>query len=355
MKKIKLFCLLPAIAMLACSKDSVEEFEETSPQGNQISQEQIFTEVANPTAPGPVSEVYFGGNKIPVEGFNGDYLYQGDILLPNALVSPHKVKLVYEKGDTPPAQKSVGRTSGYWPDNTVYYAIAGSLENKSRVYDAIKHWESKTDIDFKERSGQSNYVYFVTGSGCSSYVGMIGGRQNINVSPRCSTGNIIHEIGHSVGLWHEQSRIDRENYLTINYENIEGGRAHNFYTYDAQGFDGAEFTSSLDFNSIMLYGSYAFSKNGRPTIVKQNGQPYNSQRNSLSSGDVVGINKMYPSNTGTGGSTTNPPKPPKPTYENGELYYISGVSVLRYRDRWYFSTKYGWKVVRLENGYWWYV
>lgn len=351
MKRLKLVYLLPALALFAsCSKDNPNELEEID--GTETAVEMFETEamaeVANADAPGTVSEVYFGGHKVPVEDFNGDYVYQGDILLPRDMVSTEEVQLVFEKGETPPDNKSVGRTSARWPNNTVYYAIDGNLDNKTRVYDAIKHWESKTNIKFVERTSQSNYVYFVSGSGCSSYIGMIGGKQNITLSSSCSTGNTIHEIGHAIGLWHEQSRVDRTNYITINYNNIQSGREHNFYTYAEQGFDGAEFTSSLDFGSIMMYGSYSFSSNGSPTIVKKDGSTFNIQRSGLSSGDVTGINNMYPYSSGTGETVEE-------IYVNGETYYISGLTVLRYLDTWYFKTKYGYKRVKLVNDRWYWV
>ncbi|MFD2518503.1 M12 family metallopeptidase [Salinimicrobium flavum] len=349
MKKLKFIYLLPAIALFAsCSKDNPNELEEingTEPAVEMVETE-AMAEVANENAPGNISEVYFGGHKIPVEDFNGDYVYQGDILLPPDMVSQQEVKMIYEKGETPPANKSVGRTSGRWPNNTVYYAIDGNLDNKARVTDAIKHWESKTNIKFVQRTSQSNYVYFVSGSGCSSYIGMIGGKQNITLSSSCSTGNTIHEIGHAIGLWHEQSRVDRENFVTINYNNIQSGREHNFYTYAKQGMDGNEYTSSLDFGSIMMYGSYSFSSNGQPTITKKDGSTFNIQRSGLSSGDVTGINNMYPYSSG-GGTTT------EPLYVNGNTYVVYGVTVYRYADKWYwYSRTSGWREVFTRGGYW---
>ena len=353
MKNLKIFFLLPAIAVMSCSEESIEDYEVMEENENQtsISEEEIMMEIANPGQPGTVSDIYFAGQKLPVETFEGNYLYQGDMLFSPDMVSSHPVDLVYEKGEVPAGQKSVGRTSGRWPDNTVYYAIDGNLSNQQRVTDAIKHWESKTSLKFVERSSQRNYIYFTTGSGCASYVGMIGGKQNITLSSACSTGNTIHEIGHAIGLWHEQSRVDRDEHITIQYENLQSGTEHNFKTYEEQGFDGDEFTSNLDFSSIMMYSSYAFSKNGKPTITKTNGSTFSVQRRELSSGDIQGINQMYP-------STDGQPKPEvvKEVYENGNYYTVDGLRVYRYHDKWYYYTyRYGFKEVRLSSsGFWYY-
>ena len=62
---------------------------------------------------------------------------------------------------------------------------------------------------------------------CSSFVGRIGGKQEITVGNkkhRCKLGNIIHEIGHAVGFFHEQSRPDRDDFVKIVKENIKEGK-----------------------------------------------------------------------------------------------------------------------------------
>ena len=344
MKRRKLLYLLPALAFLSCSDETITD-PQTTEELNELLEANV--EVAYPDEIGNLSTVFFAGKEISVEEIDGEYIYEGDIKLSPEMLSKKEPKLVYEPGEKAP-EKSVGRTSGMWPNNTVYYAIDGNLADKARVTDAITHWESNTSLKFVLRSSQSNYIYFTTGSGCSSYIGMIGGRQNITLSSSCSTGSTIHEIGHAVGLWHEQSRVDRDNHIKINFENIQSGREHNFKTYAQSGYDGKEFTSSLDFGSIMMYGSYSFSSNGQPTIVKTNGSTYSVQRSALSSGDVQGANSMYPSSSTATSPTTS-------TYINGETYILYGVSVYRYNDLWwYYSRTYSWREVILRSGYWYY-
>ncbi len=358
MKKLKFFLAVPLLAFISCSEDNASEIvpEET---GSQSAFTDEITEKAFPDETGKVMDIYFAGKKLPVEEVNGKFVYQGDIFLPESNITKSPVDLVLKAGeDASEVTKSVGRTQFFWPDNTVFYDIDPALPNQQRVSDAISHWEANTAVKFVQRTSEANYIYFTPGGGCSSYVGMIGGRQPITLADACSTGNTIHEIGHAVGLWHEQSRADRDVTISVHFNNIISGREHNFYTYEEAGWDGAEYTAGLDLGSIMMYSSYSFSANGQPTITKKDGSTYSVQRSSLSAGDVEGIEVMYP---GAVTEPTNPTEPeptepeptePEPEYINGEYYVIEGVMVLRKDDTWWVEKGKNLKEVELINGRW---
>jgi hypothetical protein len=184
---------------------------------------------------GQIEEGTLFGTPISYSKIHNQMVFQGDILLTQEQLSAQ---------ETPDAAN--GRTQGTgrslkeyrWPNKIVYYTIDPTLPSQQRVKDAIAHWQANSPIRFVLRTTQPDYVTFTPGSGCSSYVGKLGGEQYIFLANSCTTGNVIHEIGHTVGLWHEQTRLDREKYIKILWHNISEGYEHNFSTYAELGSDG---------------------------------------------------------------------------------------------------------------------
>jgi hypothetical protein len=120
---------------------------------------------------------------------------------------------------------------------------------------------------------------------------MRGGRQVISLGTGCSTGNTIHEIGHAIGLWHEQSREDRDTWIRINWQNIDPNQRHNFDQHITDGDD----VGPYDYCSIMHYPRTAFSINGQATIEPlRQGAECMGQRNGLSEGDSTAALQLYP-------------------------------------------------------------
>jgi hypothetical protein len=185
---------------------------------------------------------------------------------------------------------------GRWPQGKVPFIFHEDLPEttKKSILLAMQIWEMHTKIYFVEidPSGTetSDYVVFTPDNSqrCSSYVGKQGGAQPVRLSKRCSTMNIVHELGHTIGLWHEQSRLDRDAYVKIMWENINEEYWYNFNQHITDGKDYDEY----DYQSIMHYSAYAFSKNHEKTIIPIQRDVEIGQRQFLSSKDIAAVNAM---------------------------------------------------------------
>lgn len=238
------------------------------------------------------------------EGYLGDkrvtYSPMGD---DSILIEGDMIMAV--KGGTLPAKplpqgisQGVGViASGRWPTKQIAYKVPVGFPDKYRIDEAVATWNQNLPdvIRFVPWTNEAAYVSFVnTRPGCSSTVGYQGATMHeVNIDSVCSTGNVIHELGHVMGLHHEQNRLDRANFVTINYANILPGYENNF------NVDAVRYANYMDydFGSIMHYSLTAFSVDDiKPTISPKVSIPSGvvvGQRMAPSSGDVNSVRAIY--------------------------------------------------------------
>lgn len=254
----------------------------------------------SPSAPlqtGTTRELTLHGKTITAEVVGDRLLFEGDIDLGSVTD--------FDAGRLEPQSIYHDSPNNYrWKAGVVPFVFDSNVTANDRTVlnAAMNHWTNAVPaLRFVARTTQGDYVRFKRHSKytdrCSSHVGRQGGEQTIYLMKTgpCSTFSMVHELGHALGLWHEQSRQDRDSFVTINWTNIRTDLKHNFEKHVSDGLD----IGAYDYDSLMHYPRDAFClRNAQgncvgDTIVPKNPNAQIGQRNHLSNGDVASIRWIY--------------------------------------------------------------
>ncbi|XP_033727692.1 protein SpAN-like isoform X2 [Pecten maximus] len=242
---------------------------------------------------------------------HGEYQFQGDIIFKYGdLAGALEPEQSAFDGPVRKKRKTAQDTTKRWTENTVLIAFdsnsAFTPTQRREFQNAIDQWQQKTCLRFRTptindiHQGKS-FVFVQNGKGCSSPLGMNPMRQTgifryqpLTLAQQCRTRRIMmHEIGHCLGLIHEQSRSDRDSHISVLWKNVPMHMRHNFQRFTTQVTNNRN--TPYDYESLMHYGPKAFSTNGEPTLRTTN--PSYQDRigafQEISQYDALAINNMY--------------------------------------------------------------
>ena len=253
----------------------------------------------------------FRGAEIAYEVIDGLAVYAGDIILGTAAeVAAWNRENVEPTSTNQGASGSVRNVvpSGYrqdssfciWPDGIIPYVIDHDMttHNREAVLGAIRIWDDKTVLRFVERGPHhANYLRFSMNPVGGMWICRDGGlgEQVVHVEPVDGVGNLLHVVGHAIGLEHENMRRDRDHYLTVSSENIAATPLAQLAWHPKVGY-GPDI-GPYDYRSIMHYRFVEPLKqrnHARPRAAETipPGMPFGAA-DEVSPGDVDSVARLY--------------------------------------------------------------
>lgn len=255
----------------------------------------------------------FRGRKVTYQIVDGYAIMGGDMVIGEAevveLPDGRRTAVLKAYGSdirsTPSKSKDPARvyshtvegSSHLWPKVngvvTVPYKITKGAPNMT---EAINQFNTlfAGKMQWVPRTRQRAYIDInLAGQSSNSCFASLGftGRKGIlqGVEGGCAVFAMLHEMGHVMGLNHEQSRADRDSYVNIDFDNIAAGSRSQYAQEVASNID----LGLYDYVSLMHYAGRGFTVNGNPEMESiPAGMPFGDPP-TFSAGDRDALERLY--------------------------------------------------------------
>jgi len=196
-----------------------------------------------------------------------------------------------------------------WRNQRIPYAYNGDFnaEEKEVIQKAFTEISSKTCIQFVERTHENDYIEFgrlFAGNRrfCATYMGRMEGKKLVVLGKDCLKTQIRRVLMMTLGFYPEHQRLDRDNYVRINYRNVANSGS---YFAKVDSFD-IKSLGPYDMKSVLQYPENYMSNNGiSKTIEAVDGTELLGNTESFSQGDFMKINRVYECKTEKNCATKN--------------------------------------------------
>ena len=177
-------------------------------------------------------------------------------------------------------------TTRLWPNGTVPYVFDDGLDDaRRRVFlEAARRWAAVAPVRFVPYTDEDDWIIVrpQNNPGGVATIGMGSFEPgHLSLGPDPSLGLVLHEMGHTLGMHHEHTRSDRDQYVEV-----DGGL--NFRIRDE-----TQNCTPYDFESIMHYRSVSSFGTVTPVASFAHFNDFIGRESDVTPTDVLDVRILY--------------------------------------------------------------